>query len=290
MAEAIPGFKAFELDLMRAVLDQLIPALDSLESAPLIAANTDGLPDAQGVYELIHGDTVKYVGKTDAGAGLRARLSRHVAKFQQRKNMSPELVRFKAVQVLVLAAMDLETELINHYQRPEWNGSGFGANDPGRERETTKKPPEGFDAMYPVDIDLPGDYLPMGIQSVADALAPLKTALPYVFRYATVGHWTRPHPDCISSRMAPLAAPHTVRQILARMVASLPPGWQATYFVSHVVLYKDEGTVYHHGTRIDPEHSIEHEPIAAEPAPPSFDTSKPKRRRSKPPPTLDDIG
>ena len=48
------GFIAFELDLMGAVMNQLIPTLDATGSAPLTLDNAQALPDAQGVYLLIH--------------------------------------------------------------------------------------------------------------------------------------------------------------------------------------------------------------------------------------------
>lgn len=79
------GFIAFELDLMKAVMDQLVPTLDTLDGAPLTQQNASALPDAQGVYMLLHAGTVRYVGKTDAQAGLRTRLTRHVTKFEHRR-------------------------------------------------------------------------------------------------------------------------------------------------------------------------------------------------------------
>ena len=121
------GFIAVELDLMGAVMHQLIPALDSMDPAPLTAANAQALPDAQGVYLPIHDGEVRYVGKTDAEAGLRARLARHARKFEQRRNVRPQDVGFKAAQILVLTAMGIETLVIRHYGA-EWNGSGFGSN------------------------------------------------------------------------------------------------------------------------------------------------------------------
>ena len=40
------GFIAFELDLMKAVMDQLVPSLDTLDGAPLTIENAIALPDA----------------------------------------------------------------------------------------------------------------------------------------------------------------------------------------------------------------------------------------------------
>lgn len=249
----MPGFIAFELDLMRAVLDQLIPRLDGLDGAPLTLANASELPDAQGVYLLLHEGEVRYVGKTDAQAGLRTRLVRHVHKFEQRHNVKPDDVMFKAAQVLVLTAMDVESRLIAHYHA-EWNGSGFGSNDPGRERETTNKPAHSFDARFPIEIDQPVDILQAGKYAVLDALIAIKESLPYTLRYEVMGKGSRayrlaPHPDYAASKVTIPCGPKTVRSLMQAIVAALPPGWQATEFVSHVILYK-EARAYVHGRPI----------------------------------------
>lgn len=247
------GFVAFELDLMKAVMDQLVPSLDALTGAPLTLANAADLPDAQGVYLLIHDGQVRYVGKTDAEAGLRTRLVRHVRKFEQRGNVKPDDVMFKAAQVLVLTAIDVESRLIAHYAA-EWNGSGFGSNDPGRERETTNKPDQGFDARFPIDIDLPIEILPTGTMTVHAAIMRAKIALPYTFRYEVTGKGshafrTKPHPDYVDTQVTLHPPPTTTRAFLRAIVAALPPGWQATQFVSHVILYK-EARNYVHGKPI----------------------------------------
>lgn len=247
------GFTAFELDLMKAVLDQLVPRLDNMEGAPLTLENAAGLPDAQGVYILMHEGLVRYVGKTDAEAGLRTRLIRHVRKFEQRNNIQSTDVTFKAAQVFVLTAMDVESRLIAHYSA-EWNGSGFGSNDPGRERETTNKPEQGFDARFPINIDLPTEALAPGSYTVHEALMALKLNLPYTLRYETTAKGShafrlKPHPDYVAHQVTIPARPITVRQILKIIVTALPVGWQATEFVSHVILYKETRN-YLHGKAI----------------------------------------
>jgi len=205
------------------------------------------------LYLLIHDGKVRYVGKTDAEAGLRTRLVRHVRKFELRDNIQPSDVTYKAAQVLVLTAMDVESRLIKHY-KAEWNGSGFGSNDPGRERETTNKPEQGFDARFPINIDRPVECLEPGEYTVHEALIALKDALPYTLRFEVRGkggqaYRKRPHPDYESSNVTIPAGPQTVRQLIKLIVAALPDGWQATEFVSHVILYKED-RAYVHGTAI----------------------------------------
>jgi hypothetical protein len=247
------GFMAFELDLMKAVMDQLVPSLDALPEASLTNQNVAALPDAQGVYVHFHEGAVRYIGKTDAEAGLRTRLARHVKKFEHRRNIKPSDVAFKAVQVLVLTAMDVETRLIGHYGA-EWNGSGFGSNDPGRERETTNKPEQGFDARFPIEIDQPIGFLEPRVYTVHEALMALKEGLPYTLRYEVLGKGShayrlRPHLDYPASSITIGSGIMTVRSVMRSIVNSLPSGWQATEFVSHVILYKEQRG-YLHGKSI----------------------------------------
>jgi hypothetical protein len=178
------GSKEFEFDLPEALLKRLLAKLDEMGAAILEQCNLSMLPDAQGVYQLLHANDIVCIGKTDAGAGLKRRLDRHFAKVQHRHNLDPSTLCFKAVRIFVFTAMDLETQLIRHYRDTGcqlWNGSGFGANDPGRERETTNKAPDGYDARYPIDIDLPESLLPEGQYKVSDALKKLKPSCPTFF-------------------------------------------------------------------------------------------------------------
>ena len=243
--DEIEGYREFEFDLPTALFDSLIVTLDNMHAGTLERRSLNLLPDAQGVYQLLHASDVVYIGKTDAEAGLKRRLDRHFAKVQHRHNLNPSTLCFKAVRVFVFTAMDLETQLIRHYKGAGcqlWNGSGFGANDPGRERETTNKAPDGYDARYPINIDLPEALLPEGRYKVSEALKKLKVNLPYVLRYR------KAHPDLMACVTIP-PAPQTTRQLMRLIVSSLPDGWQATAFVSHVILYKEEPE-YVHGTTL----------------------------------------
>jgi hypothetical protein len=253
------GYAEFEFDLPAALQSELIALLDRMSPAPLNRTTTTAIDEVQGVYQLFHNGNLVYIGKTDAEAGLKTRLSRHAKKVLHRPSFTGD-VQFKAVRIMVFAAMDLETQLIKHYRSlntgaASWNGSGFGSNDPGRERETTNKPPQGFDPRYPIDIDLPGDFVPAGYTTVAAALAALKAALPYTIRYETLRSPSgralpnQPHPDLVTTQVIIPAGSHTVRDLLTLTRAALGPDWQATQFVSHVILYKENRT-YKYGTTI----------------------------------------
>lgn len=249
-----PGYVDFEFDLPEALLARLIDVLDGMEGAALAHGYLGSIPEAQGVYQLFLDDELVYIGKTDAEAGLRKRLERHASKIQHRSTLDPARVSFKAVRIYVFTAMDLESQLIRHYGGPArvaWNGSGFGSNDPGRERDTTTYKKGHFDALYPIDIDRPLDLSPPDSTSVAEALAALKNALPYVLRYEGASPRSRgPHPD-LEDAMVSIAglAPITARNFIETVIRQLPSGWQATQMPSHVILYKEDRT-YPHGSVI----------------------------------------
>lgn len=243
------GFAEFEFDLPKALKSELIRVLDSIESGALQSTLTAQIPEAQGVYQIFRDGELVYIGKTDAEAGLRTRLTRHAKKIMHRPTLTGAL-RFKAVRIMVFTAMDLETQLIKHYREraptcSTWNGSGFGSNDPGRERETTNKRPEGFDSLHPIDIDHAAVLLEPGAMTVARALVALKAALPYTLRYETKRSANgralanRPHADFAATSVTIAAGPQTVRDLMRCIREALGPEWQATVFVSHVILYEE---------------------------------------------------
>jgi hypothetical protein len=245
------GYAEFEFDLPRALLTELVGTLEELQTAPLAAGTVASIQDAQGVYQLFKDDQLVYIGKTDAEAGLRTRLLRHCRKITHRKALSGS-VQFKAVRVLVFTALDLETQLIRHYRQlspslAAWNGTGFGSNDPGRNREKTNKAPEGFDVQFPINIDIPVETAPTGTTQIATLLQQLKGSLPYTLRYETMrtstgrALRTQPHPDLLRSIQLP-EPPYTVRTLLRLIGEVLGSAWQVTVFPSHVILYKENHT------------------------------------------------
>lgn len=244
------GFKDFEFDLPGALRAELISLFDGMKTAPLRSIAKAKLPEAQGIYQLFHEGLLVYVGKTDAESGLRTRLTRHAQKVMHRPTLKGA-VRYKAVRIMVFTAMDLETQLIGHYRAlntgaATWNGSGFGSNDPGRQRETTNRQPDGFDNNHPINIDLPGEYLAPGSMPVATALANLKSTLPYTLRYETLrderGRAQRgqPHVELLNTNVVIPAFPHTVRELMQAIRSGLGSKWQATLFASHVILYREK--------------------------------------------------
>lgn len=246
----IKGFQEFEFDLPDALLVKLIEAFDEMEGEALLPEHVAQLPEAQGVYQLLYEGEIVYVGKTDAEAGLRQRLGRHAWTVRHRCNLDVASVRFKALRVFVFTAIDLETQLIRHYggeAKVSWNNSGFGSNDPGRERDTTKLKIGGFDDKFPIDLDR--EIVPLAEDAqltVAGALQVLRREVPYIVRAESKSR--RPHPD-LSMTVNIKAGATTARKFIAELVEGLPSGWQATLLPGRIILYR-ENREYPAGTVI----------------------------------------
>ncbi len=246
------GFVEFEFDLPDALLHRLIGIFDGMEGAPLLAENVASVPDSQGVYQLVKEGQVVYIGKTDGDAGLRQRLSRHAATIRHRRNLTPGSITFKAVRVFVFTAMDLETDLIRHYSQAgavPWNKSGFGSNDPGRNRDDTNLKADHFDLLYPIDLDEVVELELSDGATAASILTALRAALPYTLRFEGESA-RRPHPELVASIVPELPAkPWTTKTLIEAVLSVLPAGWQATVLAGRIILYRENKT-YAFGTII----------------------------------------
>jgi len=237
-----PGYTEFEFDLPEALLAKLVRVFDDVQAAPLLPDIVREVPEEQGVYQLfLIKDGVAglvYIGKTDAASGLRSRLSRHATKILHRVGLRPEDVLFKAVRVYVFTAVDLETQLIDHYggtAKVSWNGSGFGSNDPGRERDTTTYKVDHFDAQFPIDMNLPISFDLPTTGTAAETLRILKRHLPYLVRFQLLRKNSRSAHDDLEHTTISLdpTKPFTPESIIAQTVEQLPVGWHATRLPSH---------------------------------------------------------
>jgi hypothetical protein len=253
------GYSEFEFDLPGALLNRLVDEFKNLSDAPLNASVLKAIPNEQGVYQLfIQKDAaldLVYIGKTDAEAGLRSRLLRHAGKIEHRQNLDPAKVRFKAIRVYVFTAIDLETQLIAHYggvQKVQWNGSGFGSNDPGRERDTTKYKPDHFDTQYPIDTTRPLAFSVPPNGSAADVLKTLKEKLPYIIRFEAKAPKSRqPHADLENTKVTiGSAQPWTPESVIAQVIRQLPTGWHATKLPNCIIIYKNDTRKFPSGRTI----------------------------------------
>lgn len=241
----VAGFQQFEFELTDALIAQLVSCLNGLNTASLDKNNVEAIPNGQGVYQLYCNGELQYIGKTDSDTGLTTRLAKHGAKISGRPNLRGN-VTFKAVQVLVFTAMELETLLIRHYKDAgsplAWQHSGFGSNDPGRNRDKTEYKTEHFDVMNPIDIDEKFVIrFPAGM-SLRKALEEIKSNLPYTFRFAK--------PAILETTILPTEIKaNSVRDSITALATHLPTKWQATQLPGYIILYPEEKN-YQSGTVI----------------------------------------
>ncbi|MDQ0059467.1 Eco29kI family restriction endonuclease [Paenibacillus harenae] len=229
----VQGFDEFELDLELAFKRDLPPFIDGLEAAPLTFINVSSIPvKKNGVYLLLQNNTLMYVGKTDSRGGFQNRLLRHSEHVKHRRNLDPTTMFFKAVAIPVFKNADLETILIDHYGAP-WNNSGFGGNDPGKERDTQR--PAVFDLEHPIDIDMELDFLQIGIVNVQELLKLLSARLPYTFRYEK-----KRHQEELDFNVEISSTRSSLRDMLTLILEGLPSGvWQVTILYGRIILYHE---------------------------------------------------
>lgn len=256
----------FEIDIIQALTTQLVDALDKLTESPLTQSAIKRLSSGQGVYQLLLNKRPVYVGKSE---DIPYRLAEHKFKLEGRNSSKAIKISFKCLYVHKnWTTLAPEASLITHYKKEKlgecaWNGNGFGPHDPGRNREITNKPPDGFDAIYPIKHDWPCHWITPRTWNVLSLLLALKNPknLPFLFRYETehlggdkFAHHTKGHPDHRGITVEVPKPNMSVVEILTLITKALP-GWQATRFVSHVILYK-EHRYYRHGTIIHFEPSL----------------------------------
>ncbi len=250
----VPFFDFFEIDIIEALSKQLLTALEALTPAALDEANIAMLEDEQGIYLLYYKAALVYVGKTENS--LPKRLRDHRQKVSGRKNIDLSDMGFKCLYVhRNWTALAPETALIRFFKDAgeggcAWNGNGFGPHDPGRDRETTNKPPDGFDAQYPIREEWLCDWVDVRDWNCRELLLSLKSNLPYLLRFQTTdkNRFRDGHPD-YNDVVVPVPRESMTAAELVGLVASLLPGWQATAFPSHMILYK-ETRPYTHGKKL----------------------------------------
>lgn len=251
----MPSHAHFEIDIISALSGQLVAAFSKLEVGTLTAEVVSSLEKGQGVYKLYHKESLVYVGKADS---VRRRLGEHRYKISGRLDVDVADIGFKCLFVHPnWTTLAPEDSLIKYYRKAgegdcAWNGNGFGTHDPGRERETTNKPLDGFDVQHPIRQDWRCDWIKAGEWNGAELLKAIKGKLPYLLRYQMAAKKSqKPHPDHVDFTVYVPQDDMTARDLL-RKVAEALQGWQATAFPSHMILYK-EHQIYTHGEVIWPE-------------------------------------
>ncbi|MBC7581019.1 MAG: hypothetical protein H7312_27220 [Tardiphaga sp.] len=72
------GYAEFELNIPEVIREKLPDYFDGLSADPLLLENVVRIPlGVQGAYMLFYPNDLVCIGKTDAEAGFRSRLTRH---------------------------------------------------------------------------------------------------------------------------------------------------------------------------------------------------------------------
>ena len=238
----MPSTAEFRLSITRALGDQLAAALATLTPAPLQAAELTKLQPRGGVYQLHHYGDFVYVGKADRS--LPDRLGDHLRKISGRMNISLNDMGFTAMYVEEdLSAVAPETLLINRYRATggvPWNLVGFGNNDPGRERDTSRVEPPHFDALYPANLDLPCAGISAGSYKVIDLLRRVKTALPFVFRYQDGNRRPDAQPAIYHQTTVSIPSNNPTADAVFTTIATAMHDWQITALPGYVIMYREQ--------------------------------------------------
>jgi Eco29kI restriction endonuclease len=220
----------FAFNLMGPLGDQLVEALDLVAPSPLTAPNLAALERGVGVYQLYLGDELVYVGKADND--LANRLDDHRRKIAGRANIKPENVGFTALYMaqdwIPASPEDLMIRRLRARDLCRWNGSGFGNNDYGANRERQRS--SAWDRDFPVDVTT-RLTVPAGTRTVPQFFADLRAALSFTFR-ADQSLMTMSDRD-----VTLIEADPTVAEAFATMIDALPPGWRLTVRSGYAILY-----------------------------------------------------
>jgi len=249
-AEQPKPYGRFDFDLAAAVTQQLIAAFDALSVGPLTQSIIREIDREQGVYQLYLGTRLMYVGKAEIP--LPKRLEQHRWNLSGRKNVNMSDLGFKGLIIHKNWGPSVHEDILIRRHRGkgecEWNLTGLGNHDPGRQREDTKTPERHFDAKYPIRED----FVPVGIVArewnILELLRKLKGALPFLFRYESKNFRTGSHKYNDLSIMVP-REDMSIKELLKLVIVGLPAGWQATFFPGRVILYHEQRK-YEHATDV----------------------------------------
>ncbi len=243
LIRTLPPYTNFEIDIISALSSQLVAAFSKLEIGQLADEQIDSPPKGQGVYKLYYYGARVYVGKAEQ---LKKRLGEHRFKISGRQHIESSDMGFKCLFIhRNWTALAPEDSLIRHYRAASeggcaWNGNGFGPHDPGRDRESTDKHPEGFDSQFPIRKDWICDWIEAGSHNAFALLKNMKRGLPYLLRFQTAKKQSaKPHEDYQDLTIG-VPRDRMGAEDLLRTIAQALPGWQATAFPSHLILYKEK--------------------------------------------------
>ena len=242
-------FDHFRFSLPRAVTEQLVERLDQMQPTPFNLDAIKQLSDfqekervTQGVYVIYILDKAVYAGKA---RDLAERLEQHFEKLRGRKGIKLNEVGIKGLLLDENWSTSANEDLIiKHFKdrgQCQFNGSGFGPKDPGKNRDGSE--PSRFDMEFPINEAYPID----GVQeklTIGEALAQLKAQLPYLFRYSVSASESAMTVDLTG-------VPRTAQEIAVQIAKTLGESWQLMRFKNGFTLYKGSQS-YAHGEKIMP--------------------------------------
>ncbi len=251
---AAPAYGSFEFPFGAKLIESTKEYLSELGWAPLSMENVNAqLGTSQktlGVYLLGIKDPsagqmrITYVGQSEKA--IYVRLMKHAKYIRDRIGLNPDDVVFKAAEIVMLSSMRIEAQLIKDYgtkwnkkkQDCGWNGSGFGSNDTGGNRDAQK--PSQFDIRYPVDITLPKqDALPVGPTTPKLAIEHLSGKVPYTVRVAPKDS---SHSDLSSHVTFGNEDSNCTAEEAARRILNALPSWCAKVHLNKIVFERGAQT------------------------------------------------
>lgn len=229
----------YSFHFLNTVSAQLYDQLKGLAHTQLTATTLSALSSFQqtnnadqGVYVLHHKGQPVYVGKA---SNMQARLQKHLKKISGRKGIHLTDISYKALLLdKSMSTAANETVLMGLFQQTYpgmWNNGGFGPNDPGQERDTTK--PGDFDSTYPIQEKWPITLASSTI-TVGALLANMKAQLPYVFRHQ------KPSETEANTSINVAGIPHEADALFETVVNALGTGWKGAILSYGMVLYKND--------------------------------------------------
>lgn len=224
-----PEAPAFGVDVIRAIREQLRETLLHMDTNPLELAQEAEVPDSAGIYELFHNGRSVFVGRAERS--LRSRLHQAQRKLSGRQHISVQEMAYRFVP-MDASLIDIAPErmIIQSVDHP-WNQNGFGASDPGRQRDKTSLASKHFDLQYPIDLDW---VIPHEIaeKSLPQFLRAIRDAVPYLFRYG------KDCPDGMVENLR-IAGQTPAREVFASLTEGPLPGWQITAKPGYVIAYEE---------------------------------------------------
>ena len=225
----------FSLNITEALRSQLTAAMRRLHPAPLTIENLAAVEARPGVYILLDEDGPTYIGKADKS--LRSRLADHFRKLSGRTGNILGRIKFQCLYIEEdIAAIAPERMLIKglaEVSALRWNNTGFGNNDPGKERDSSQVKHNHFDAQFPIDLTFRVALEPPADQpTIGDLMPELKRTMPFVFRYPKLDRET-----------AALRVPreafgvHTVEDAMQVLARNLPENWKIIALPGYVIAY-----------------------------------------------------